>query len=77
MFAMIAHGHFEKKYTGNTVTNELNNVVHFPNKISLYSDCTVVNNSKGGGVLIVIASQYPRDKSSTKEKSQNVLILRL
>ena len=49
MFAMIAHGHFEKKYTGNTVTNELNSVVYFPNKISLiYSDCTVVNNSKGG-----------------------------
>lgn len=70
MFAMIAHGHFEKKYTRNTVTNELNNVVYFPNKISLiYSDCTVVNNSKGGGVLIVITSQYPRDKSSTKEKS--------
>ena len=44
MFAMIAHGHFEKKYTGNTVTNERNNIVHFPNKISLmYSDCTVVN----------------------------------
>ena len=44
MFAMIANGHFEKKYTGNTVTNELNNTVHFPNKISLmYSGCTVVN----------------------------------
>lgn len=44
MFAMIQHGHFEKKYTGNTVTNELNNIVHFPNKISLmYSGCTVIN----------------------------------
>lgn len=45
MFAMIQHGHFEKKYTGNTVTNELNlNIVHFPNKISLmYSGCTIVN----------------------------------
>ena len=43
MFALIAHDcHFEKKYTGNTVTNELNKVVHFPKIKFLPNTVTVL-----------------------------------
>ena len=58
------HGHFEKKYTRNTATSELNSIVHFPNKISLInSDCT-------GGVDSNNLSIFQRQKFKLKKDSK-------
>ena len=69
VFAMIAQSLWKEIYWIQHCYQWTKQRCAFSNNISLiYSDCTAVNNSKGGGVLIVITSQYPLNIPGQSQK---------